>query len=301
MKKLQKTALLLSVAVIVISFGSVGISTSAQTNTRAANIKSKGNIDYNNGSVVICSEDLSYLADEIDMLEYTYKAETLNALGKVGTYFRADGTATHNKEDGTIEPSEACMLPFGTLTDGIMNSQNIPAQLEYAGTPPGADEEITGNITAAAADNLSMGTAAWVEGKLIIGTGTDNNNSYMEGVKSGYDKGYAEGAKSAEVYTETASYNNTLYMLRDFTIFFSTCGIDTDNYRVIGAALKSITISNPLDGNTSESYGTLSSSVSSELRNDGLGIDVHIDLSKSAIFNEPTTISAAVNIYYTLK
>lgn len=51
------------------------------------------------------------------------------------------------------------------------------------------------NVASATADNLSAGTAAWVNGSLILGTGSDNKSYYNKGSEEGYKKGYDEGRK----------------------------------------------------------------------------------------------------------
>lgn len=43
-------------------------------------------------------------------------------------------------------------------------------------------------IAAAQPENLSAGTAAWVNGDFIIGTGADNNSYYEQGIQDGIDK-----------------------------------------------------------------------------------------------------------------
>lgn len=196
--KIKKTrAIYLLMAAIILAGGVSATAIAAQSvnERRASNIKSKGNFDFENGKVTIYSSDLIYLADEIDLLEDTYKTETVKALDQIGTYFNSDGTSTHGKGDSNISSSEAKLLPYGAIIDGIIYSQSIPTERTYTGTMPGQTMETHGNISAATEANLSLGTAAWVEGKLIVGNGMDNNSSYTQGKKDGYDNGYAQGNK----------------------------------------------------------------------------------------------------------
>lgn len=192
---LKKCKVIFGIIIIIISAGIIGAKATAQTKNRAANIKSTGNFDYGNGTVVISSEDLVYLANEIDLLEDTYKTETVKALDQMGTYFTSDSLPTHNMGEDNLPYSDANLLPFSAIINGIIYSQSIPTERTYTGILPGEKEEISGNISEATAENLSLGTAAWVDGKLIVGTGIDNNNYYNEG----YLKGVEEALNSHQI------------------------------------------------------------------------------------------------------
>lgn len=183
----------LFIAIVMIAGLAAATSATAQTGRRASNIKSNGNFDFDSGKVTIYTSDLIYLADEIDLLEDTYKTGVAEALDQIGTYFKSDGTSTHNRNESAVAPSEAASLPFGAIREGIINSQSIPTERTYTGILPGQNTQTSGNISAAQADHLSLGAAAWVDGDLIIGTGTDNNTYYTQGSQDGYNKGYAQG------------------------------------------------------------------------------------------------------------
>lgn len=184
MKKFtRRTALSLITVFVAISF--VGITAVAQVNSRAANIKSTGIIDFKDGAAVIDTTDFIYLANEIDLLESTYKTEIVSSLNDMGTYFTSEGSVTHNIDENLIMPESAEMLAFGQLTNGILNSQSIPEDKSYSGILPGSDETVIGTLSAATADNLSLGTAAWVNGELLCGTGGDNNSYYTRGFVEG--------------------------------------------------------------------------------------------------------------------
>lgn len=198
MGNIKKIICLFLIAIIAALVGNYGITASAQTDRRAANIKSRGNIDFDNGLAVIRSSDLAYLANEIDMLEDTYKTEIFSSLNTISVYYRTDGSTTREQGENIMESSGACALPFSALMDGIKTSQDIPDKT-YSGKLPGSNTDITGNITAAAADNLSLGTAAWVEGKLIIGNGADNNKYYTEGYRLGYTEGVKHTGSNAKI------------------------------------------------------------------------------------------------------
>lgn len=191
---------------------------------RRYDIGSRGIIDYENSKIVIDSSDLTYLADEIDGLELSYKTNTLHALNEIGTYFKPDGTATYNREEGTFTSENAGDLSFGNLFEGILNSQSV----EHLGKQQARDNE--GNLLYYASDeaaegrdltdttkdpgdsgsrpvyirpitveNLTAGTAAWVDGNLIIGNGSDNNVYYNRGYNQGYVDGFAQSINSAKI------------------------------------------------------------------------------------------------------
>lgn len=172
---------IISAFIVLLFAGIVGMAATAETSNRAANIKSKGVFEYNDYQVVFDASDLTYLADEIDLLEDTYKTETVNALNDIGTYYMTDGTVTHNSNSDILAPENSSVLSFNAIKDGIEKSQSIPTDRTYSGMLPGTDEEITDNISAATAENLTLGTAAWVDGELIVGTGGDNNSYYNQG------------------------------------------------------------------------------------------------------------------------
>lgn len=195
-----------SLMTVIIFTGIIGMTAKAQTERRASNIKSKGIFDYDNGTVVMDASDLIYLADEIDLLEETYKKETVKALNEMNTYFMSDEAITHDPDKNALNYNSANILPFQSIINGILASQSIPTEKTYTGTLPGKEEEITGNISAATEENLSLGTAAWVDGELIIGTGADNKNYY----NLGYADGMA-GNVHGEISYTTHSHTNECY------------------------------------------------------------------------------------------
>lgn len=188
----RKYKVFLGLITVMLLAGTIEMTSAAQTERRAANIKSKGNFDFENGTVFFASSDLVYLADEIDVLEDTYKTETVKALNGISTYFNLDGSITHNPEESTLASVGAPSLPYNAITAGILSSQSIPSQT-YKGTLPGNKTETTGNISGAAGANLSLGAAAWVDGHLIVGTGEDNSAYYKNGYDAGNKKGYEDG------------------------------------------------------------------------------------------------------------
>lgn len=176
--------------------------------SRRSKIKSKGKIDFGEGKIVVDSADLIYLADEMDSLETTYKATTVDALNSIGTYFRSDGTITYEagKNEADTEEEKAA-LSFANIKNGIVMSQSVASlsgiqavdksgnKLFYLNQSSATNKSLlqtTINNTGypvvyqpITADNLTAGTAAWVNGKLIKGNGKDNESSYVQGFLDG--------------------------------------------------------------------------------------------------------------------
>lgn len=60
------------------------------------------------------------------------------------------------------------------------------------------DSEMTEKLLAGAIeDNLPVGTAAWVEGRYVVGNGKDISAAYDKGYTDGYNKGIADGVNKA--------------------------------------------------------------------------------------------------------
>ena len=133
---------------------------------------STGDVSYQNAngnqSSLFAREDLDYLDDRITDLENTTnngKAEVASAINSYGYH-----------KDSAVDSNAS----YSDLASAIKTSQQIPADRTFSGTKPGETDETSGTISAATADNLSLGTAAWVDGELIVGTGADNNSYYSK-------------------------------------------------------------------------------------------------------------------------
>ena len=194
----------------VVCAGIIGSSVWAEEGqyNRRSRLSSKGAVEYEDGRVIIDSSDLTYLADQIDDLERAYKIITMDALNQIGTYYTSSqGDISHEPNENTILADRAVELSFHALQKGILQSQSVghladvqakdaDGNLLYYADESAAEShnlimtttEANGLpilICSAAANNLTAGTAAWVDGKLIVGNGADN--------KSFYNKGYADG------------------------------------------------------------------------------------------------------------
>ena len=143
-------------------------------------LKSRGIINYDSGKVVFDASDLFKIADRIENLSAGYKYEVVSALNAINTYNKEDGTITHEQSSGVVLPENASKLKISDICAGILKSQSV-------------DHLADKNINPASEDNLSKGSAAWVDGKLLIGSGADNEESYNKGYEDGYDKGLEDG------------------------------------------------------------------------------------------------------------
>lgn len=210
MKKMKNFGTLIATSLICVC--TVGGSVLAEDGeyNRSSRIASKGVFEYSNNAVVLDSSDLIYLANEIDDLEREYKSATMEALNRISTFYAStDGDISHDYDDNNVSSDTAAELSFNDLYQGILKSQsvdhlaNVQAKdaednpLYYADQNASESNDLittTTNSTGyplfiqpATSNNLTAGTAAWVDGDLMIGTGADNT-AY-------YDKGYNDKVK----------------------------------------------------------------------------------------------------------
>lgn len=214
MKRFRNKKIISVMLMLLMLFSVCMVATAAGTPAATkSTLRSQGAIRYQEGteSVVIDSADLYTLADRLDL----FKVRTVEQLGAIGTYLSSnpEGTpltseagiyAVHQKPASHSEP-DPLSLPFEAILEGIAASQTIPTTPAAYGMESettlykDADGKLTGiaqegaeeiRIQAATAENLSAGTAAWVNGRLILGTGGDN--------KSYHDLGYQEGSDRSD-------------------------------------------------------------------------------------------------------
>lgn len=221
MRKIKEFGALIVIILICVCI--VGGSVLAEDGeyNRRNRIASKGVFNFSNNTVMLDSSDLTYLADEIDDLERTYKSSTMEALNRIGTFYTStDGSISHNCDDNHVSSDMAAELLFSDLYQGILKSQSVEHlagvqaedtdgnPLYYADQGAGESHDlirVTKNandyplfIQPANAKNLTAGTAAWVDGELIIGNGGDNTAYHDNGKNEGYDSGYNEGVNQAK-------------------------------------------------------------------------------------------------------
>ena len=189
---------------------SVNLSTYASDRKEA--IVSKGDIILNRGNTElnITSADLIDLADVIDILEKKYDNGIVSALENVGTFITKDN------------PN------FEELMSGISHSQDIKTlgQTVYVDIDGSKTDDTSlteKKIQGALARNLSVGTAAWVDGTYIEGTGYDNAIYYNKGITfadnrvNKSSKSYKQGVLDTKVGTVPANYVLTGYTFTNST------------------------------------------------------------------------------------
>ena len=202
----KKIISLLAVLTIAVS---TCIAATAAENPSAtkAELHSEGVIRYKGteGSVVIDSADFYTLADQLDL----FKVRAVKQLGVMGTYLThsngdvamtsADGMYAVHKKPQAGEEVDPLSLDFTTILEGIAVSQSIPTDPAAYGYPAGTKlyKKADGTLDTSYSDgaepisiqpadvgNLSAGTAAWVNGKLKLGTGADMAEMLEEASKA---------------------------------------------------------------------------------------------------------------------
>ena len=165
--------------------------------------ESQGNVvaEKSDGTkvTVFDKSDLDYLDGRIDAIEAdvsTGKENLANALNPLGTNpslgTPLSGTSTFNELMEAINHSQA--IPDKTIGESVSIATE---DYELASTVTGQTINSDTKISAATADNLSLGTSAWVDGSLLIGTGADNKNYY----NLGYTNGMAKVDNASIIYT----------------------------------------------------------------------------------------------------
>lgn len=152
--------------------------------------KSQGNVaavrSDGTKTVIFDKSDLDYLDGRIDAIEAdvsTGKENLANALNPLGTNpslgTPLSGTSTFNELMEAINHSQA--IPDKTIGESVSIATE---DYELASKVTGQTINSDTKISAATADNLSLGTSAWVDGSLLIGTGADNKNYYNRNASS---------------------------------------------------------------------------------------------------------------------
>ena len=189
---------ILSMIVVLAMMVSTCMVAAAAENPSAtkAELRSEGAIRYTGeaGEVIIDAADFYTLADQLDL----FKIRAVKQLGVMRTYLTRSGGdvaltsaddvyAVHRKPAAGDE-ADPLSLDFATILEGIAVSQSIPTDPAAYGFPAGttlykqADGTLSTSgssgaeqicIQPAEEGNLSAGTAAWVNGKLMLGTGAD--------------------------------------------------------------------------------------------------------------------------------
>lgn len=213
----MKKKVLSILIVLTMMIGTCMVAAAAENpSATKAQLRSGGAVRYSgkDGEVIIDAADFYTLADQLDL----FKIRVVKQLGVMRTYLTRSGGdvaltsaddvyAVHRKPAAGDE-ADPLSLDFATILEGIAVSQSIPTDPAAYGFPAGtqlykkADGTLTTSnsdgaeavsVQPAEADNLSAGTAAWVNGKLLLGTGKDV--SEMTGASSGTSVGTEEFGK----------------------------------------------------------------------------------------------------------
>lgn len=161
-------------------------------------LNSHGIINYDSDKVSVGADDLLSLADNISGLGDNYATMIYRALGSIGTYYDLNGNAGHE-----VQTANPTYISCEQLTAGIMQSQSV----EHMAASP---------ITS---DNLTAGTAAWVNGEYIIGNGSDNEKFYQRGLEDGM----AGTDKNVDIqYTRHAHVGNGKSGWADSYVFYQS-------------------------------------------------------------------------------
>ncbi|MCH5259305.1 MAG: hypothetical protein J1F18_06095 [Lachnospiraceae bacterium] len=218
MKSSKLTVLILAVASCAIVAGAAELKAAAAGNVSA------GNLDAAGGRVVFHESDITYLKNEINLLQSETDYSILNMgssdhvlnasagsrrnlLHSRGTINYADGrvvigsTDLWNLADGIDklekdyrEMTTAALNSIGTYFDADGNAGHVAADgTDYV--PSSCEQLMAGllrsqsvdHLTAApvTSDNITAGAAAWVNGQCIIGNGADNARAYQRGREDG--------------------------------------------------------------------------------------------------------------------
>lgn len=163
-----------------------------QSGRVSGNVRSVGRVQYEYAA--IDAEDFG----EIDAYISEKKNAAVGVLNRLGTKFRqqsGDYIYDRNPDIGQ-EGIDITQISWTLLTHAAAESQSIPAGLAVLNPQAALQiegvEERTDDYVAAVEDNLSAGKAAWVDGKLLLGNGADNDKAYRRGREDG-EKGYVPG------------------------------------------------------------------------------------------------------------
>lgn len=184
MKRSEKGVLGIILAATLMIGATAVVSANGGTLVDPNSFASKGKIQVKENetdsdpAIVIDSADLVTLANATNELNTQFTdslAAAVNNIGSVPKTDRVAAGATFSdllkeiKNSQAIDTSESVyVLQNGTVTDDS--------------TAEGVVEK---QIAGATAENLTAGTAAWVDGQYIVGTGADNNSYYASGYANG--------------------------------------------------------------------------------------------------------------------
>ena len=224
MKRSEKGVLGIILAATLMIGATAVVSANGGTLVDPNSFASKGKIQVKENetdpdpAIVIDSADLVTLANATNELNTQFTdslAAAVNNIGSVPKTDRVAAGATFSdllkeiKNSQAIDTSESVyVFQNGTVTDDS--------------TAEGVVEK---QITGATEANLSAGTAAWVDGQYIVGTGVDNNSYYANGFSKGYADGVIDGQnKTGNITFEQHYHNSSCYTTCTITHTFDYIG-----------------------------------------------------------------------------
>lgn len=148
-------------------------------------VRSSGRVRYE--YAVIDGDDLR----RIDAYISEKKNAAARALIQLGTRFRQQSGqfAFDRNPDAGQEDIDLSGLGWTTVIQAAKESQSVPAGLSVLNPEAALHiegvEERTDYYVSATEDSLSAGKAAWVDGRLLLGNGADNNRAYQQGLTDG--------------------------------------------------------------------------------------------------------------------
>ena len=231
-----KRVLALVIAATFFSGTALGAAASSYT------FGSTGDVVYDQGGtkkVVFDNDDLKYLGEKIDAaLVATDSAKVAAETGKkeIAKKLNTWSIPTKLSEENPTYDGIKTSLDYIKSTPGIGTAYKDEALNQYYVKPDGgrtikASEADTSKaeqgalkIAAATADNLSAGTAAWVNGSFIIGTGSDNNKYYDDGKEDG---------NTVHSETKTITSNTTTDLGADHCIRYIKTNIPSPSHSVV--------------------------------------------------------------------
>lgn len=212
MKRSEKGVLGIILAATLMIGATAVVSANGGTLVDKDSFASKGKIQVKENetdpdpAIVIDSADLVTLANATNELNNQYTNALADAVNNIGSVPKTDRVAAGAQ--------------FSDLLSAITNSQAIDSSESVYVLPNGtvtddstAEGVIETQITGATEANLSAGTAAWVDGQYIVGTGSDNNSYYATGYASGKSEASVErilvGSHQGAINTTSCSFDCT--------------------------------------------------------------------------------------------
>ena len=183
MKRSEKGVLGIILAATLMIGATAVVSANGGTLVDKDSFASKGKIQVKENetdpdpAIVIDSADLVTLANATNELNTQFTDSLAAAVNNIGSVPKTDRVAAGAQ--------------FSDILSAITNSQAIDSSESVYVLPNGtvtddstAEGVVETQITGATEANLTAGTAAWVDGQYIVGTGSDNNSYYDQGINS---------------------------------------------------------------------------------------------------------------------